>query len=551
MTDSNRKKVLYIEDDAESRELMADILHLHGYRFLGASRGLEGIRLATRELPNLILMDMNLPDMQGYEVTTLLKSIDALKTVPVIALTAEIDKGARERTLTAGCDGYIAKPINVTEFVQRIEEYLEGRKDTLDPREQSKYLTEYNIRLVEKLQNKLEELEKVNSSLSMINEELTQSREQLTEYNNRLFYMNNLANLLRMQKSPDDLIRMLPQKIIEGFGIDRCIIFDYDSESEKLTSITHAGIAGLRIEKLKLKLKKEFYYHLKQEMKFLWVKSKEEILDPSLLKVAQHLNSISFVLSCIPGMGSSAESSGIFLAIATHGGLESSENISIEIPKKMIIFLDRGYSQTPFATYEIRILKAFLQSTSIIYENMLLYHKMMKLYRIKEQEAITDPLTGAYNYRFFASQIEREIERSARHKKPFSLAMIDIDNFKQYNDTYGHVSGDKVLKLVAEALVRNTRKSDIVARYGGDEFLIILPEMGKDNARTVAEKLCKIIEKTKFPRHRTKKRVNLTISLGIASFPDDGNNERVLLKKADTALYAAKESGRNTVRISA
>jgi len=164
MTDSNRKKVLYIEDDAESRELMADILHLHGYRFLGASRGLEGIRLATRELPNLILMDMNLPDMQGYEVTTLLKSIDALKTVPVIALTAEIDKGARERTLTAGCDGYIAKPINVTEFVQRIEEYLEGRKDTLDPQEQSKYLTEYNIRLVEKLQNKLEELEKATTT---------------------------------------------------------------------------------------------------------------------------------------------------------------------------------------------------------------------------------------------------------------------------------------------------------------------------------------------------------------------------------------------------
>lgn len=551
MQSSPQKKILYIEDDGESRELMKDILNLHGYTFIGAARGLEGIRLATKKKPDLILIDINLPDIQGYEVTTILKSQRNLAHVPIIALTAEIDEGARERTIIAGCDGYISKPINVTDFVLRIQEYFEGRKDSVSPETEKKYLSEYNIRLVEKLQNKLEELEKVNHNLSQINDELNTSKDQLTEYNNRLFYMNNLANYLRVQNSPDDLLRILPHKIIEGFDIDRCIVFEYNDENDNLKSLYNAGVAGINVEKMKFKLNQEFYQHIKDDLKTLWVKSKDEIIDKSLLKIAQRLNSVSFILSSVSSMGASTESTGIFKALVKQSPKEIEESLAIKMPRKLLIFLDRGHSQKPFATYEIRILKAFLQSASIIYENMLLYHKLVKLYRIKEQEAITDPLTGTFNYRFFRTQIERELMRSSRHQKPFSIAMIDIDNFKQYNDTHGHINGDRILKLVANALVDHTRKSDIVARYGGDEFIIIFPELGKDKARIIAEKLCQTIQETNFPRSKSYPEINLTISLGVSTFPDDGKEEKLLVQKADEALYQAKESGRNTVCICA
>ena len=109
----SQRKLLYIEDDADSREMISDVLHLHGFKFLGASRGLEGIRIATQELPDLILLDINLPEMDGYEVTTLLRSVKSLENTPIIAISVETDEGSRERILTAGCQGFISKPINI------------------------------------------------------------------------------------------------------------------------------------------------------------------------------------------------------------------------------------------------------------------------------------------------------------------------------------------------------------------------------------------------------------------------------------------------------
>ncbi len=116
-------KILYIEDDAETRSLMADIIRYRGYQYFDAERGMEGIQLAKKINPDLIIIDLRLPDMDGYEVTTLIKSIDELKEKPIIALTAESRKNVRELTLAAGCDGFIYKPINVNEFLFKIEEY--------------------------------------------------------------------------------------------------------------------------------------------------------------------------------------------------------------------------------------------------------------------------------------------------------------------------------------------------------------------------------------------------------------------------------------------
>ncbi|MCK4561130.1 MAG: diguanylate cyclase [Calditrichia bacterium] len=547
----SQRKLLYIEDDADSREMIADVLHLHGFKFLGASRGLEGIRIATQELPDLILLDINLPEMDGYEVTTLLKSVKSLENTPIIAISVETDEGSRERILTAGCQGFISKPINIPEFLDRIDEYLSGRTESVTPEVEKKFLTEYNLRLGEKLQNKIEELEKVNLSLISMNEELNISQSQLTDYNNRLLAMNNIANSLRLQNSPAEVLQVLPQKLTEGFNVDRCLIFEYHEDNGKLDLLHAAGTAESNIKKIKFKLNPVFYQKLKDDLKILWIQDKKEIPDEKLYKIAQSLNSTSFIIGSLSGFSSRRDATSILKSIASYSDRDNDESITIEKPRKYIIFIDRGKTQRHFESYEVRVLKAFLQTTSIIYENMLLYHKMMKLYKIKEQEAITDALTNVFNYRFFQSQIEREIVRSDRHSKHFSIAMIDIDNFKQYNDSQGHLNGDEALKLIAKTIIQNIRKSDTLARYGGDEFVMILPELDKHQSKSLAEKLCMVIGKTKVPRKKSTPKVNLTVSLGISTFPDDGRSEDDLLKKADEALYQAKDLGRNAVCISA
>jgi diguanylate cyclase (GGDEF)-like protein len=547
----SEQKILYIEDDGDSREMMADVLHLHGYKFLSASRGLEGIRIATQELPDLILLDINLPDMDGYEVTTLLKSVKSLENTPVIAISVDTEQGARERILTTGCQGFISKPINIPEFLERINEYLEGRTESVTPEVEKKFLAEYNLRLGEKLQVKIEELEKVNLSLISMNEELNISQSQLTDYNNRLLAMNNIANSLRLQNSPAEVLHVLPEKLSEGFNVDRCLIFEYHEESGKLEMLRGAGVAESNIKKMKFKLNPAFYQKLKEDLKILWIQDKKDIPDEKLYKVAQSLNSTTFIIGSLTGFSSRRDATSILKSIASYSESDNEEDITIEKPRKYIIFIDRGKTQRYFESYEIRVLKTFLQTTSIIYENMLLYHKMVKLYRIKEQEAITDALTNVFNYRYFQSQIEREIVRSDRHGKHFSVAMIDIDNFKQYNDSQGHPNGDEALKLIAKTIIDNIRKSDTLARYGGDEFVMIIPELDKQQSKSLAEKLCMVIGKTKVPRKKTARKVSLTVSLGISTYPEDGRTEDELLKKADEALYHAKDLGRNAVCISA
>jgi len=549
MVDKTQLKILYIEDDLESREVMADILHFHGFKFFSASRGIEGIEMATKKMPDLILMDINLPDMQGYEVTTILKSNDKVKNIPIIALTGFAGKGAKELSLASGCDGYISKPINITEFLHQIEEYLKGRKDSVTPEVEKEILTEYNLRLVEKLQVKIEELGKMNLSLSQINEELSNSKEQLTEYNNRLFYMNNLANLLRLQKTPQDLLQLLPYKMKEGFAVDRTIIFEYDDKNEKLNPLFAAGVSSENLKKIKLKLSREFYKHLRKEHKVLWIKDKTEIIDSSLLHLAQNFNSLSFILASISGWRSVTDDTSIFSAISESTIKYKLRKKSDQLSKKLLLFVDRGRSQKPFRTYEIRILKAFIQSISIIYENMLLYHDLYDIYRIREKEAITDPLTSLHNYRYFRTESGRELLRSDRYNKPFSLAIVDIDNFKPYNDTHGHLAGDKVLQALAKLLKQNTRKSDTIARYGGDEFIIILPELKSKQAKSLAEKLCETMHQSPELKKLDLKSVGLSISVGIASYPENGKTIDKLLKKADSALYNAKKSGKNTVSI--
>ena len=543
MKDKTNKKILYIEDDPEARLLMADIFRYKGYIYIEASRGLEGIQLAKEHHPDLILVDLQLPDIQGYEVTTHLKSLLELKNTPIIALTASAEKEIKDLVLTAGCDGYISKPINITEFLFNVEEYLAGKKEVINPENEKLFLQKYNIQLVTRLKKKIIELESLNSNLKKLNRELYDSRDYLSQYNDRLFYMNNLANHLRTQNDPQKMARVLPQKMVEGFQVDRCILFNLDKNNGSLEYFASAGIPSSELTEFKLKLSEDLIKLLHDEGGILWIKSRADILDKSLLEFSNILNVNTFIMCNISDLHTRTND-----RIEIDNILNNIKSSQISGHNKHILFfLDKSKIKKLFATYEVRILKSFLQTVSVIYENMVLYSKLHQLYEKKSQEAILDGLTKLYNYRYFMQELERETNRAKRYDQVFSLFMLDIDKFKNYNDTYGHLAGDRILQTISELLLKNIRNTDTVARYGGEEFVVILPGLGREEAIILAEKLRNLIAEHSFYNEEIKEDCHITISIGVAYFPEDNEDPSELIKSADKALYHSKQTGRNKV----
>lgn len=160
-----QRTVLYIEDDIASQRLVERVLQSRGYRVFVASNGVDGLRIAKDERPQIILMDINLPGMNGKEITTRLRSLSHFSHTPIVALTANTSPGSRQQALAAGCSGFLTKPINVAEFPRQVEAFLEGQVESLGSEERSEQLTIYAQSIVERLENKVTELQVANQRL--------------------------------------------------------------------------------------------------------------------------------------------------------------------------------------------------------------------------------------------------------------------------------------------------------------------------------------------------------------------------------------------------
>ena len=159
--------------------------------------------------------------------------------------------------------------------------------------------------------------------------------------------------------------------------------------------------------------------------------------------------------------------------------------------------------------------------------------------------SITDGLTALYNHRHFHEALQRELARAERYDAHVSLLMIDVDDFKAYNDRNGHQEGDRALRDVARLLSAAARKVDLVARYGGEEFAIILPDTDREGAWTVAGNIRTLVEETIFEHEAALPSGKLTVSIGVATCPEDARKGEELIRKADEALYEAKRRGKN------
>lgn len=217
--------------------------------------------------------------------------------------------------------------------------------------------------------------------------------------------------------------------------------------------------------------------------------------------------------------------------------------IPLSVDNKLIGVVAVGKKEPySFGPKQLQILSSLGGQAAVAMANSMLYKKIEKL-------AITDGLTKVNNHRYFYKRLEEEAERCKRYQSPYSLIMLDLDYFKKFNDKYGHRAGDSALYNVARILKESTRAIDVVSRYGGEEFAIVLPETEKASAKMVAERIRKAIHDNYFSISDSQQPVHVTVSIGVATSPYDAADANELIELADKALYYSKETGKNKVSV--
>ena len=238
--------------------------------------------------------------------------------------------------------------------------------------------------------------------------------------------------------------------------------------------------------------------------------------------------------------------------IVSHDKAVRNTSIAI-ILVSSIFFMDKSFDISQrlpvMISYDVILFLAFMISSHLsmsLRENREILQELLKKTR---DLSIRDGLTGLYNQTHFFQMLEDHINKAKRYNEVFSVLLFDIDNFKNYNDNNGHINGSGVIKRIGSIVTDTFRTFDISARFGGDEYIIFLPNTDKIGSFLAGDRLRERIEKSKFPGMEKQPKGKVTISMGIASFPEDAQTREEVIDKADKALYYSKENGRNKVTL--
>jgi diguanylate cyclase (GGDEF)-like protein len=207
----------------------------------------------------------------------------------------------------------------------------------------------------------------------------------------------------------------------------------------------------------------------------------------------------------------------------------------------MVVFCADAAETEAMSEEDQLVLQAVASELVVAVENS-------QLYKLTKRLAITDELTSLYNYRYLQQRLDEEIERAKRYHKDLSLLMLDVDDFKSFNDKHGHIAGDRALSDLGSVLKRSVREVDVVCRYGGEEFSVALPETDAAGAYVVAEKIREAVATYSFADAEGERDVHMTVSIGLATFPGHAEDKESLLRMSDDALYQAKSGGKDRVR---
>ncbi len=352
---------------------------------------------------------------------------------------------------------------------------------------------------------------KYNNHLKKKNLEIEKANILLKEQYDELSALFQVSRSLTAALDKNLLFEKIFSVFREALHCDRIVLLLYHAGHESLEVIKTSGLDATTVKGLS--------FELGEGISGLVAASMQPIYSPDLSTDDRNLNYKGRWVS-----------SGSLLSMP------------MVLQNRLIGVLNIHHHQTEaFSPVAQQMAQAIADQAAISIENSRLYEKTRTL-------SATDDLTGLANRRQFQDFLQREWAQSRRYQSNFSLLMLDIDNFKAYNDVHGHLKGDIALKKVAALLLQNTRGIDLVARFGGEEFVLLLPKAGREGSQAVAKKLCQCIENYYFAgMEESQPQKKLTVSIGTSTFPTDSTEIYELLNLADEALYQAKRRGRNRV----
>ena len=454
---STKHRILIVDDEPLNVKLLEAKLSAEKYETSTAYSGEEALEKIADAAPDLILLDIMMPDMNGYEVTQRLKDNPDSRDIPVRLVTALDGTDNKIKGLEAGADEFLNKPVSTPELLARVKSLL-----------------------------------------------------RLKEYQDQL-------------KTPSHSEKIFTAPI--------------GAESATQKSVDLPSILLVEDDEKDAKLIQSYLYGEPYQIKL--VKDGEETLSC----VEQEKIDLIMLDILLPGINGFEVCRRLkkndrtrniqIVAITSLGDLESK-----------IKGLELGaddYLVKPINRHELGVrVKALIKKKAYL-------DSLHTNYEIAVHSAITDKLTGLYNQAYFKHFLDFEVRRSLRQKTPVTLLMIDVDDFKQYNDRLGHLAGDGILMELGELIRTNIRDIDLAARYGGEEFAVVLPNTAIDEAEMSAERIRQIVHGHTFSHIESSSMKNLSISAGLAIYPYDADSVDGLILQADSALYQAKKAGKNRV----
>lgn len=356
------------------------------------------------------------------------------------------------------------------------------------------------------------ELERTNMQIKQHAVALEQSRRELLQRNQELRLLAEIFKVMGTTLELKDLLQQALAKTVELLRGNRGSIMLIDQESQELRIDVGVNLSLKLVDRLRLRVGEGIAGRVAKTGEAIIVEDVQN--SPDFVRVLEQEDLACSMMSA---------------PLRVNGVIRGVINID-------------ACGEERFGQADLDFLVLIAAQLSMAMEKAFLYEQV-------KLQAITDGQTGLYNLRHLRQRLREEFSKAKRQMTPLSFLMVDIDRFKDYNDRYGHPQGDLLLQKVAQLLHDNVREGDIVARYGGEEFAAILPGASRYDAARLAERLRSLAESNLGELDKEGYGHGITLSIGVATFPDNASSAEMLIREADGALYAAKRSGRNKVSV--